>query len=190
MNRPLFTAFVLAAAAWMLAAPSPAQQSPPHGQAVPYVCDLSTPNDVYSRYINISGHLVLSIYAAREENSDNAGATLDGIDGARFNRLDLDFNGICDDTFQVAYFGASNVLGASVDCSQAIQTKHGAYTHLTFTPDMFGVPKGDKIIQFTLSQFTPDSGSARGDLITNVQVNGVSMQPNTKVTAACQFTSD
>jgi hypothetical protein len=181
---------MLAAAAWMIAAPSPAQQSPPHGQAVPYVCDLSAPNDVYARYINISGHLVLSIFAAQEDNSDNAGATLDGIDGARFNRLDLDFNGICDGTFQVTLFGESTVEGISVDCSQALQTKHGNYTHLTFTPDMFGVPKGEKIVQFTLSQFTPERGGPRGDLVTNVQLNGVLLQPNTKVTAGCQFISD
>jgi hypothetical protein len=189
VNRPILTAFTLAAAAWMIAAPSPAQQSPPHGQFVPYVCDLVSQNDVYARYINTGGHFILNVFAGQEDNSDNAGATLDGIDGARFNRLDLDFHGICDGSFQIVYFGASNTEGVSIDCSQAIQTQHGAYTHLTVTPDMFGVPKGDKVIQFCLSQFTTEDGP-RSDLITNVQLNGVALQPNRKVTAECQFTTE
>lgn len=190
MYRPIITAFMFAGAAWMIAAPSPAQQfPPPHGQLVPYVCDAASEFDVYSRYINTPGNLVLNVFAGQQDNSDNAGATIDGIDGARFNRLDLDFYGICDGSFAVTYFGASNPGGVSVDCSQAIETRNGAYTHLTFTPDMFDVPRGDKIIQFCLSQFTTEIGP-RSDLIKNVQVNGSPIQPNTKVTAQCQFTTE
>jgi len=173
----------------MIASPSQAQGHNQQGTVVPYVCDDSDAGDVTARFVNYFGHFLLSIHADQENNGDNAGATVDGIDGVPFRRLDMDFKGTCDGTISIIYFGAANVQGATATCDQAIQTPApGGYTHLTFTPSMFGVAEGSKIGQFTVAQFTSDT-EPRNDLITNVRVNGAPIAPNTQQIAKCQFTN-